>query len=74
MSRNSKRWQAPGNAKIFDNELGSNSYMNNRTICILKYLKDNPKIIVEDYKTNIKEYLKSCADYEDNKSLETHFC
>jgi len=45
MATNSMRWQAPGNGKIFDDKLGSDSYMNKRTICILIYIQKNPKIL-----------------------------
>ena len=45
MATNNMRWQAPGNGKIFDDKLGTNSYMNKRTICVLTYIQENPKVL-----------------------------
>ena len=68
------KWQAPGNGKIFDAKLGNNSYMNNRTICVLKYIQKNPSILQKDFEKNIKNYLVSCTgNYQINKSTPSHF-
>jgi len=73
MATNNMRWQAPGNGKIFDDELGSDSYMNQRTICVLRYIKGNPKISQIKFEQNIKDYLASCSNYDRNESLPSHF-
>jgi len=66
------RWQAPGNGKIFDDRLGSNSYMNKRTICVLKYIKEK-KASQKQFELEIKSYLEKCADYKKNESMASHF-
>ena len=73
MATNEMRWQAPGNGKIFDDTLGSNSYMNKRTICVLTYIQDNPKISQKKFELEIKDHLISCANYVTNDSLASHF-
>jgi len=73
MGTNNMRWQAPGNGKIFDDKLGSNSYMNKRTICVLTYIQENPKISQKIFEVEIKNYLMSCANYNKNDSLASHF-
>ena len=62
-----------GNGKIFDDILGSNSYMNKRTICVLTYIQKNPKISQKKFELEIKDYLISCANYVTNDSLASHF-
>jgi len=73
MATNEMRWQAPGNGKIFDDTLGSNSYMNKRTICVLTYIQDNPKISQKKFELEIKDHLISCTNYVTNDSLASHF-
>lgn len=73
MATNNMRWQAPGNGKIFDDKLGTNSYMNKRTICVLTYIQKNPKVLQKTFELEIKDYLISCANYEENDSLASHF-
>ena len=55
MATNNIRWQAPGNGKIFDDKLGSDSYMNKRTICVLTYIQENPKVLQKKFELNIKD-------------------
>ncbi len=73
MATNNMRWQAPGNGQIFDDKLGTNSYMNKRTICVLTYIQENPKILQKKFELEIKDYLISCANYNNNDSLASHF-
>jgi len=73
MQDNTMRWQAPGNGKIFDDKLGSDSYMNQRTICVLLYIKENAKVLQKKFESDIKDYLISCATYNKNDSLASHF-
>ncbi len=73
MITNNMRWQAPGNGKIFDNKLGSDSYMNKRTICVLTYIEEHPKVLQKKFELEIKNYLISCASYNLNNSLPSHF-
>jgi 5-methylcytosine-specific restriction protein A len=73
MATNNMRWQAPGNGKIFDDKLGSDSYMNKRTICVLTYIQKNPKVLQKNFELEIKDYLISCANYDKNDSLASHF-
>jgi 5-methylcytosine-specific restriction protein A len=73
MGTNNMRWQAPGNGKIFDDKLGSDSYMNKRTICVLEYINNNSKVLQKTFELEIKDYLTSCANYNKNDSLASHF-
>jgi len=73
MATDNIRWQAPGNGKIFDDKLGNNSYMNKRTICVLTYIQNNPKVLQKKFELEIKDYLISCANYDKNDSLASHF-
>jgi 5-methylcytosine-specific restriction enzyme A len=73
MGTNNMRWQAPGNGKIFDAQLGNDSYMNKRTICVLTYIQKNPKVKQKKFELDIKDYLISYANYDINDSLASHF-
>ncbi len=71
------RWQAPGNGRGFDSYLGNSSKMNNRTIGIMYYIKENSLVdgYVEEelFKDEIKEYLHKNFAAVSNDSLGTHF-
>ena len=67
------RWQAPGNGKIFDAPLGSDSYMNTRSINVLKYISDKKKVSQAEFDREIKNYLKQHSNYEENNSTPSHF-
>jgi 5-methylcytosine-specific restriction protein A len=73
MANNTLRWQAPGNGKMFDAKLGSDSYMNKRTICVLNYIQQNPKTTQKKFELDIKDFLVNCANYNKNNSLASHF-
>jgi len=70
-------WQAPGNGKGFDSFLGDNSKMNNRTIGVMSYIKENSNIdgfVNENkFKKDIKDYLLKNFNENKNDSLDTHF-
>lgn len=70
-------WQAPGNGKGFDSFLGDNSKMNNRTIGVLSYIKENSMLtgFVSEiqFKDEIKTYLLHNFNEDPNDSLDTHF-
>jgi len=70
-------WQAPGNGKGFDSFLGDNSKMNNRTVGVMNYIKENSNIdgfVSENkFKIDIKNYLLKNFNENQNNSLDTHF-
>jgi len=74
---NTPKWQAPGNGKGFDSYLGDSSKMNNRTIGILFYIKENSSVdgfvSEEKFTQDIKEYLHENFAAQQNDSLDTHF-
>ena len=67
------RWQAPGNGKIFDKSLGESSYMNSRTIAVLKYIGQKVKVSQSEFEREIKTYLKNSTEYLENNSTPAHF-
>jgi len=71
------KWQAPGNGKGFDSYLGANSKMNNRTVGILFFIKENSTlngyVKEEIFIQEIKEYLHEKFGAVSNDSLDTHF-
>lgn len=67
------RWQAPGNGKIFDKPLGEVSYMNSRTIAVLKFVLEKVKVSQAVFEREIKAYLELNTDYEENNSTPAHF-
>ena len=70
-------WQAPGNGKGFDSFLGDNSKMNNRTIGVLSYIKENSLadgfVSQAQFIAEIKEYLLQNFNENPNDSLGSHF-
>lgn len=70
-------WQAPGNGKGFDSFLGDSSKMNNRTIGVLSYIKENSLesgfINELQFREEIKNYLYLNFHEDPNESLDTHF-
>ena len=70
---NNYRWQAPGNGKIFDKPLGESSYMNSRTISVLKYISSKSKVSQAEFEREIKTYLAEHTEYEKNDSTPAHF-
>ena len=70
---NNYRWQAPGNGKIFDKPLGESSYMNSRTITVLKYISSKSKVSQSEFEREIKTYLAVHTEYEKNDSTPAHF-
>lgn len=70
---NHYRWQAPGNGKIFDKPLGEPSYMNTRSISVLKYVLEQKKVSQIQFEREIKEYLALHTEYEPNDSIPAHF-
>ncbi|QSZ42896.1 hypothetical protein GJV85_12515 [Sulfurimonas aquatica] len=73
MPTNQYRWQAPGNAKVFDAPLGQGSYMNTRSIHVLKYIQEKKKVSQSMFEREIKAYLQDSTEYEKNKSTPAHF-
>ena len=73
MKSNQYRWQAPGNGKIFDAPLGEESYMNSRTISVLKYISINKQVTQSQFEREIKEYLQKHTQYRENNSTPAHF-
>ncbi len=84
MSSNPNRWQAPGNAKGFNTQIGdinpkikNRINLNNRTIGTLKYIKEksnkNGFISEEKLKLELKQYLFDNFNEEKTDSLVTHF-
>lgn len=67
------RWQAPGNGKIFDKPLGEMSYMNSRTIAVLKFVSEKVKVSQAVFEREIKAYLEENTNYEENNSTPAHF-
>ena len=67
------RWQAPGNGKIFDKPLGESSYMNSRTIAVLRYIQEKVKVSQSEFEREIKTYLKNNTAYVENSSTPAHF-
>jgi 5-methylcytosine-specific restriction protein A len=67
------RWQAPGNGKIFDKSLGEQSYMNSRSIGVLKYIYKHKKVSQAQFEREIKLYLQESTVYVENKSTPAHF-
>lgn len=67
------RWQAPGNGKIFDKPLGELSYMNRRTIGVLKYISEKKKVSQTVFEQEIKVYLEKSIAQKKNKSTPAHF-
>jgi len=67
------RWQAPGNGKIFDKPLGESSYMNNRTIYVLKYISAKKRVSQSTFDLEIKAYLEATTEYKENNSTPSHF-
>jgi 5-methylcytosine-specific restriction protein A len=67
------RWQAPGNGKIFDKPLGERSYMNSRTISVLKFIAKKVKVSQAVFELEIKAYLEANTEYEENDSTPAHF-
>jgi len=70
-------WQAPGNGKGFDSYLGDNSKMNNRTIGVLSYIKENSQelgfVAHAQFLQEIKNYLLTHFYENPNESLGSHF-
>lgn len=73
MKTNIHRWQAPGNGKIFDGVLGEYSYMNTRSIYVLKYIHGLKKVPQFQFEREIKDYLKENTKYIENNSTTAHF-
>ena len=73
MATNVYRWQAPGNGKIFDKPLGESSYMNTRSIYVLKYIAQKKKVSQAVFELEIKSYLEEKTTYEENNSTPAHF-
>ena len=73
MKRAHYRWQAPGNGKIFDAPLGEASYMNTRTLSVLRYIQSKVKVSQAIFDREIKEYLEKHSDYRANNSTPSHF-
>ena len=67
------RWQAPGNGKIFDKPLGEASYMNSRTLGVLKFISEKVKVSQAMFEREIKSYLEINTDYIENNSTPAHF-
>ena len=67
------RWQAPGNGKIFDKPLGESSYMNSRTISVLKFIQEKVRVSQAVFVLEIKAYLEANTEYEENDSTPAHF-
>ena len=67
------RWQAPGNGKIFDKPLGESSYMNTRSIYVLKYIAQKKKVSQAVFELEIKDFLKEQTEYKENNSTPAHF-
>jgi len=67
------RWQAPGNGKIFDKPLGELSYMNSRTLCVLKYIQERVQVSQSEFEREIKTYLSENTEYRKNDSTPAHF-
>lgn len=67
------RWQAPGNGKIFDKPLGEPSYMNSRTIAVLKYIQEKKRVSQSAFELEIKSYLEINTEYVENNSTPAHF-
>lgn len=70
---NEYRWQAPGNGKIFDKPLGEQSYMNTRSIGVLKYISKKRKVSQSEFDREIKNYLEEKTTYTTNESTSSHF-
>ena len=70
-------WQAPGNGKGFDSFLGDNSKMNNRTIGVLSYIRENSLedgfVTQVQFIDEIKAYLLAKFQENPNESLGSHF-
>jgi 5-methylcytosine-specific restriction protein A len=67
------RWQAPGNGQIFDKTLGEESYMNTRTISVLKYIQKHKQVSQAQFVREIKDYLEETTNYIENDSTPAHF-
>ena len=67
------RWQAPGNGKIFDKPLGESSYMNSRTISVLRFIQEKVKVSQAVFELEIKAYLEENTQYIENDSTPAHF-
>jgi len=67
------RWQAPGNGQIFDKALGEKSYMNTRTINVLKYIQECKQVSQSQFEREIKGHLEETTKYIENNSTPSHF-
>jgi len=67
------RWQAPGNGRIFDKPLGESSYMNSRTIYVLKFIQEKKRVSQSQFEREIKDHLAQNTEYEENSSVSSHF-
>ena len=74
---NKLRWQAPGNAKMFDDSIEhgyKTSKMVQRSIGVLKFiLNNNNNITVDKYKKLINSYLCKHYEHKINNSTLKHF-
>lgn len=68
-------WRAPGNSSIFDSQLNdwNTGKMSQRTVGVMQFLKENPNISIDAFKSKIPEYLNQKYGHEFNESTKSHF-